>query len=60
MNDSTFGLLAFSNFTPNMLFGITVASGLMLALVIDLVLLPALIYFIDARRSILLTSKNYA
>ncbi len=56
----SFGLLGFSNFTPNMLFGITVASGLMLALVIDLVLLPALIYFIDEHRPILLSSKNYA
>ncbi|MCF6330895.1 MAG: MMPL family transporter [Sulfurimonas sp.] len=39
----SFSLFAFSNFTPNQNFGIVTASALIIALVVDLLLLPALL-----------------
>ena len=40
-----FGSLAFSQFPPNRTFGLLVASGLIIALVADLMITPALLCF---------------
>ena len=40
-----FGSLVFSQFPPNRTFGLLVASGLMIALVADLMITPALLCF---------------
>lgn len=42
-----FSLFAFSTFTPNQNFGIVTASALIIALVVDLLLLPALLSIAD-------------
>ena len=42
-----FSFFAFSNFSPNQNFGIVTASALIIALVIDLLLLPALLVLAD-------------
>ena len=43
----SFSLFAFSNFSPNQNFGIVTAFALLVALVIDLLLLPALLSLAD-------------
>ena len=43
----SFSIFAFSSFTPNQNFGIVTATALILALLIDLVLLPALLSVMD-------------
>ncbi len=45
----SFGLFAFSTFTPNQNFGIVTASALVIALVVDLLLLPAMLSLSDRR-----------
>jgi predicted RND superfamily exporter protein len=44
---ASFSLFAFSNFTPNENFGIVTASALIIALIVDLLLLPALLSITD-------------
>jgi len=44
---TAFSLFAFSSFTPNQNFGIVTAFALMVALVVDLLLLPALLSLAD-------------
>ena len=43
----SFSIFAFSSFTPNQNFGVVTATALILALLIDLVLLPALLSVMD-------------
>ena len=43
----SFSMFAFSTFTPNQNFGVVTATALFLALIIDLVLLPALLSVMD-------------
>lgn len=42
-----FSIFAFSSFVPNQNFGIITASALVIALIIDLLYLPALLYLVD-------------
>ncbi len=46
----SFSLFAFSTFTPNQNFGIVTASALVIALVVDLLLLPALLSVADKEK----------
>jgi len=45
----SFSMFVFSTFTPNQNFGVVTASALAIALVIDLIYLPALLSVLDAK-----------
>ena len=47
-----FALFAFSNFVPNQNFGIVTASALLIAMVVDLLLLPSLLSIADKENQI--------
>ncbi len=49
-----FLVFVFSNFNPNYHFGIVTASALVIAVLVDLVALPALLMLIDKREKSLL------
>lgn len=46
----SFSIFVFSTFTPNQNFGVVTATALFLALIIDLVLLPALLSVMDGKK----------
>ena len=46
----SFSMFAFSTFTPNQNFGIVTATALIIALIIDLLFLPALLSVMDAEK----------
>ena len=46
----SFSLFAFSTFTPNQNFGVVTATALVIALIIDLLYLPALLSIMDSKK----------
>jgi predicted RND superfamily exporter protein len=46
----SFSIFAFSTFTPNQNFGVVTATALILALIIDMLLLPALLSVMDSQK----------
>jgi predicted RND superfamily exporter protein len=54
----SFGIFVFSDFTPNQNFGIVTATALSLAMVIDLLYLPALLSLFDTTKQTTLKEKS--
>jgi len=46
----SFSMFAFSTFTPNQNFGVVTATALIIALIVDLLFLPALLCVMDAKK----------
>ena len=54
---SAFMIFSFSQFLPNVNFGIVTAIALVIAVVVDLVLLPAVLSYFDGNKKSFLTNK---
>jgi predicted RND superfamily exporter protein len=55
-----FSIFVFSSFTPNQNFGVVTASALMIALIVDLLYLPALLSVMDSNYKYINTKENDA
>jgi predicted RND superfamily exporter protein len=53
----SFSMFVFSTFTPNQNFGVVTAAALIIALIVDLLYLPALLCVMDAKKDYSLNTK---
>ncbi|RUM72029.1 MAG: hypothetical protein DSZ08_01860 [Sulfurovum sp.] len=54
----SFSIFVFSEFTPNQNFGVVTATALIIALIVDLLFLPALLSVADRKENYTTTLKN--